>query len=421
MGYYINDLATIRKILNSYVIYSFRSKKEISDILAKTQRTIYNNDQIFKDLLGENSLESCGDKTVIKIDSDRMNVDLNQLSFIYKLHSYNPDDMVLYFLILQLLNGKSCTVKELAEELENYFIDGIDCRRVENCLEKEMLPYGIIHIKDNVISLSETICDAAGGKDRERLAELYYACGLYECHSVFGVAGSYLCDIISGTLINEHVKYKDGDFIDERGLSEVHKVFIFQKNYQNTMLNNDIAFVLMDAVRNRYVIRIKYDDDSYIPDIIPLKLISEFMSGRQFIAGITRDSQVIIRRIDRIDSVETERAGFEPDISVFNEKMSKVWCASQPDRNKQCGTLRMDIYAEHELDKMLLDAGNLGAVTVTENGCCRFEAESSDIRELVPWIRSFGKSAVIDAEHTDEQLYGYIKNDWKKALENYGQ
>ena len=235
------------------------------------------------------------------------------------------------------------------------------------------------------------MCDLL--KDHPRLAS---AIAFFSEYSPLGIIGSYLMD--------EHAIW--------------NKSFVFKNQYIAQALDTVVLFDLLMAIHNHDVVRIyaeQYSDTlDRISLIIPIKIFSRVVDGRQFVYAYYVDkAKFITARLDNIYSVvvppneEVKAAlvkiGKQID-DIVNEgiaRMPYIWSSGM---GKRVIEIRVAFCNDSEIMlPHIFRESRMGTVKERGNGEIVFTAELFHAVDLVPWLLGYtGKIASIQTPKKEE-------------------
>ena len=137
----IKNFSKTREYVRDFFVYGFKSRNEFKD---KSPRTYDNERRRLESWLGpyvQKDYASNGSNISLAIDSSLL--DTNPLFRVWKTKSFTDNDIVLHFLILDLLrDGKALTVEAITDSLLRQYgtlFDIQTVRRKCNAYEKEGL------------------------------------------------------------------------------------------------------------------------------------------------------------------------------------------------------------------------------------------------------------------------------------------
>ena len=228
----IKSFPKTREYVRDFFVYGFKTRDEFKD---KSPRTYDNERRRLESWLGDYVRKdhvSNGANISLAIDSNLL--DTNPLFRVWKTKSFTDNDIVLHFLILDLLqDGAELTAEEitgcLLDEYEALF-DIQTVRRKCNAYEKE----GLLNKKKNgktvVFSLDNSL--ALWLKSNDSLLD---ALAFYQMAETFGVVGNHLSE----------------------QLDHHNKSFRVKHSFCVHTLEDEILFSLLDAMNQKINVRLE--------------------------------------------------------------------------------------------------------------------------------------------------------------------
>lgn len=349
-------------------------------------------------------------KKQLFISPDRFDDEITGLTNIYRLKIMKAmesqiTDYIKYTYKLLYPNEKNINIKN-KNNLRNYF--------GENA-EKETL---FLLRKNN-----------SGFSDAE-LSQLYSALMFFNGKSPYSIPGFFACDRIN-------------DYLKISSAAQVSKDtnVIFNYNNIDRILNDNAVYSIFEAIKNKkdisfYVRKLELgklksrsqeekssNNDSFQSSEIcclPFKIMYEFYNGRGYlIAWSYKADKIKVFRLDDIFQVKIiddaeGKIDDEKKIRIRNEYQKFIEHIWLSEGNIMNVTVDFDEKAEI-IEKYI----PIGTVTPLSERSCRLEADILNYKDIVPFIRRFGKKAHISKEKSP-QLYEYVKKDLREALDKYG-
>lgn len=186
----------------------------------------YVRDYVRKDYVGR------GSNISLAIDSNLL--DTNPLFQVWKTKSFTDNDIVLHFLILDLLQGSAAlTAEEITEQLLTEYealFDVQTVRRKCNAYAKEGLLQKTKAGKTVVFSLDHALSDWINSN-----ADMLDALAFYQMAECFGIVGNYLTDQF-----------------DHRNQS-----FLIKHSFCVHTLEEEILLSLLDAMNQKFNVHLE--------------------------------------------------------------------------------------------------------------------------------------------------------------------
>ena len=401
-----------REYIRDFFVYGFKTRDEFD---YKSPRTYDNERRRLESWLGRYVRKdhvSGGSNISLAIDSNLL--DTNPLFRVWKTKSFTDNDIVLHFLILDLLqDGAARNVEEITDcLLDEYEVlyDAQTIRRKCNAYAKEGLLEKGKSGKTVVYSLDRAL--AAWLKDNENVKD---ALAFYQMADVFGIVGNEL---------SEH--FDTGN----RTFRVKHSFFVHT-------LEDEVLLALLDAMEQKRKVRLEIRSvrsrTGNTAVCTPLQVFTSTRSGRRFLcAYVSRNKRFTCFRLDAVKSVhlmeESER--YDELRARLDRNRQQVWGVSfQGENGHRSDTLTMTLQIvepwESYIVNRLKSEGRGGTVTKIAEDLYRYETEVFDCNEMLPWIRTFtGRIVAIEctSESVEKRFYHDLQEMYRKyQIENGGE
>ncbi len=386
----IKSFPKTREYVRDFFVYGFKTRDEFKD---KSPRTYDNERRRLESWLSpyvRKDYVSNGSNISLAIDSNLL--DTNPLFQVWKTKSFTDNDIVLHFLILDLLqDGKRMTAEEIADSLVSDYESLFDVQIVrrkcnayakEGLLQKEKVGKTIFFSLDNTLAVwiksNEAVLDALS---------------FYQMAGIFGIIGNE---------ISEQFDYPN------RSFRVKHNFFVHT-------LEDEILFTLLDAMNNQAAVELTMKGSKSqvmsTTRCIPLQIFVSTRSGRRFLCAYThRNKRFTCLRLDSIKSVTLLAQSEEYDtlLNQLNQNRGKLWGVSFQNEGKHfldklTMTLQILEPAENYILTRLKQEGRNGVVTKTAPNTYQYEVETFDCNELLPWIRTF-TGRILSLECSDKSV-----------------
>ena len=183
--------------------------------------------------------------------------------------------------------------------------------------------------------------------------------------------------------------------------------------HDDRILDDDVLYALACCIAERRAVRFRYRGKGVVA--IPLRLITDFESGRQYLLAIRKRRTVSKRftiaqsyRIDFMQEVQPARTiKNQPDVTLPERHILRLAFRYDDERGRDHLIYRI---REHEPKAVIRDDG-LGTLHVT--------LETVDDLKLMPWLRTFYPTVRVEKDgpaHLAERM----KIDIEEALKHYG-
>lgn len=375
----IKSFPKTREYIRDFFVYGFKTRKEFQ---YKSSRT-YDNERRrleswFSPYVRKDHVSN-GSNISLAIDSNLL--DTNPLFKVWKTKSFTDNDIVLHFLILDLLqNGKQLTAEEITDDLlakYNIIFDTQIVRRKCNACEKEGLLNKKRIGKAVVFFIDNTL--AVWIKSNENIQD---ALAFYQMAGNFGIIGNNLLEQYN--FHNQSFRVKHSFFVHTLEDGLLIKIL----NIMNKKIGAELEIKSPKTGKNSII------------TCIPLQIFTSTRSGRRFLCGYVNSTRrFTCFRLDSIKKavpieIENNSLNYDELQKKLDNNRQKVWGVSfQGSKNHHTEKLSMTIYiiepAENYIIERLKREGKGGTITKKEQNIYQYEIEVFDCNEMLPWIRTF--------------------------------
>lgn len=402
----VKSFSKTREYVRDFFVYGFKTRNEFK---TKSPRTYDNERRRLESWLApfvRKDYGSKGSNISLAIDSNLL--DTNPLFQVWKTKSFTDNDIMLHFLILDLLwNGQNLTAEEITDNLltrHKTLFDIQTVRRKCNAYAKE----GILNKK----KLGKTIVFSL---DRRLILWLKSqedaldALAFYQMAGCFGIVGNLLTDQLG--FCNETFRVK-------------HNFFVHT-------LEEEILLELLNAMNHKKSVNltIKSSKIELTNNIscVPLQIFTSTRSGRRFLcAYLEKKRRFNCFRLDTIKNViplETSEV-YEELLEKLDKNRSHLWGVSfeGPERrhlDRLTMTLQVQEPVEHYIIDRLEREGRGGTVTKIAENTYRYETEVFDCNEMLPWVRTF-TGRILSLECTAKSVEQRFYQDLSNMYQMYG-
>lgn len=324
----------------------------------------------------------------------RYSGDKNYLWVSYCIKAFSPQDLNLYIAILKILDDSEFkNVSEIKTDIQYCILtdsedDEIFDPMLRNRLQ-DMTELGLLECQQNKYRLSQDILSKLTSEELLKIYEL-----LELCRDIFPISSlGYSLQ----WLIREYIKFWRNENFYGVSIFGVEDIFL-----QN-ILNDEIFYKLIIAIEQRNFIKIQFAYSEKFFYVAPLKIILDRQYGRQYIFYANETGITFIRRLDAIINLEIVKDKFydDTDFIIAEKILDDVWCvalnSSYAKKNKIL--VEIDFEIEDTLDCRVLNRlefeKHSGKIEKFNEKHWLFSVEVIEPRELIPWIRSFGKYAKV--------------------------
>lgn len=378
----VKNFNKIRGYIRKFYINGFKSRQ---DYTIKSSRSYDNEKRRIESYMSDYidyHITPSGKVPYLSIDT-RI-TQHNPLYRVWKTKSFTDHDIILHFLILDLLHTP-LSMSELMDKIDEktnhiYLYD-------ESTLRKKLKEY----VREGVI-----ITNKKGKKNFYQLSEDYIIphdiLDFFSEVSPCGVIGSYI--------------------LDKQEKEE--SVFGFKHHYLTQVLESEVLYDLLNAIHEHKYVSLKTSRNRI--KVLPLSIFVSVQDGRQYlIAYICQSKKMYSFRLDHIISIKCleEEKNFDLYRKQLEEMKKHLWGVSFSNGSLETVefTLHHEPWEEH-IYRRLLREKRCGHVERLNENTSRFYAEVYDVKEMVPWIRTFiCRIQSISISNKE------IENQFKKDLE----
>lgn len=372
----IKSFPKTREYVRDFFVYGFKTRNEFRD---KSPRTYDNERRRLESWLGPYVRKDYGpDGANLSLAIDSNLLDTNPLFQVWKTKSFTDNDIVLHFLILDLLqDGAAMTAEAVTDSLLAKYEVLFDIQTVrrkcnhyarEGLLCKERAGKTVVYSLDNTLA-----------RWLESDGNLWDALAFYQLAGVLGIIGNELAEQFDHPNRTFRVK---------------HSFFVHT-------LEDEILLALLNAMNEKRAVQLEIKstkkDRTATAVCIPLQIFVSTRSGRRFLCGYVRRS----RRFTcfRLDCVK-QVAPMEPSeeytalLEQLDRNRRRLWGVSfQNEEGHFTDTLSMTLQVTEPEELYIVDRlkreGKGGTITRVAPNTYQYEIEIFDCNEMLPWVRTF--------------------------------
>lgn len=401
----IKSFPKTREYVRDFFVYGFKTRDEFKD---KSPRTYDNERRRLESWLGpyvQKDYVSKGSNISLAIDSNLL--DTNPLFQVWKTKSFTDNDIILHFLILDLLeNGKALTAEEITDRLLTEYdalFDTQTVRRKCNAYEKE----GLLH------------------KKKEKKTILYYldnslTTWLKDNPAVMDALAFYQMAGNLGIIGNEILEQLDAQ----------NQTFRVKHSFFVHTLEDEILLCLLNAMNKKYSVQLELKGSKKgmvsSTQVVPLQIFTSTGSGRRFLCSyVNKSRRFSCFRLDTIKNVVLldEALDYDELQSKLNQNRARLWGVSfQNENRRHLDKLTMTIQAYEPTENYVVDRlrreGRGGTVTRLAQNIYQYEIEVFDCNEMLPWIRTF-TGRILSLQCTAKSVEHRFYQDLQAMYEMY--
>jgi len=431
INYFVKDFDTIRNILRNIYIYGCYDKSQLINIEKISPKKFDDDIRRWKYVFDEDKQKTTfvNKKKVFGFAHDPYDDISDFLIKTYKMKTFNPQDINLYFFILQLLERfqKAFSVAEIIGMIQDEVFaesddDNISHRMVSDKL-KELVTHGYIKVVDGRpvrYKIKENVLENFSAED---LSSIHQALYLYRNIYPLCVPAYFIQDTIESHLVYNHLEeLNSGEF------------FIFKHKFIYNIFNERVLLGLLEAIDSMNTVAFTYDVDNPVNlRVVPIKIIEELEYGRQYLYcfNITED-RLCNLRVNKIHNLEVHpnksmKAEFIRYEKLYETLSDEFWSMTQlNDIKNPISSEKFLVEIDFKIpeDKMyiynqlILEKRNGNVNRIKENHYL-FSIMIKRPFEMIPWIRSYGEYAQV-RQSQQHDLYQRIREDWSNLVDEYG-
>ena len=266
----IKSFPKTRDYVRDFFVYGFKTRNDFKE---KSPRTYDNERRRLESWLApyvRKDYAPGGSSISLAIDSSLL--DTNPLFRVWKTKSFTDNDIVLHFLILDLLqDGRPRTLGEITDSLLTQYealFDIQTVRRKCNAYEKEGLLIKTKSGKTVLFSLDNSLARWLGSN-----RQVLDACSFFQMAGHFGIIGNELSQQF------DH---------ENRSFRVKHSFFVHT-------LEDEILLELLNAMNQHKAVRMDLRSSRHgtvsTAECVPLQIFISTRSGRRFLCGYLRRSR----------------------------------------------------------------------------------------------------------------------------------
>ena len=372
----IKSFPKTRDYVRDFFVYGFKTRNDFKE---KSPRTYDNERRRLESWLAPYVRKDHvpgGSNISLAIDSSLL--DTNPLFRVWKTKSFTDNDIVLHFLILDLLqDGRARTAEEITDSLLAEYealFDIQTVRRKCNAYEKEGLLQKTKSGKTVLFSLDNSLALwlRANGNVLD-------ACSFFQMAGHFGIIGNELAEQFDHE--NQTFRVK-------------HSFFVHT-------LEEEILLELLDAMDQQKSVRMDLRSSRRgtvsTAECVPLQIFISTRTGRRFLCGYLRRRRRFscfrldaVKRVTLLESAED----YSVLLDQLDQNRKNLWGVSfQGGEGHRLDTLTMTLQVIEPGESYIVDRlkreGRGGKVTKIAEHVYRYEIQSFDCNEMLPWIRTF--------------------------------
>ena len=392
--------------MRDFFIFGYKSR---NDFNAKSGRTYDNERRHIENYLGDKLKWDYTDKyKTLCISVDAAHIHHNPLYEAYKAKSFTDNDIILHFLLLDILRDESLSVNAMADRISSNYSLIQDPQTIRNKL-KEYDALGLVASVKKGKTILYSI-SKYNFKDLSALSEYFVdMISFFSETSVFSVIGSYILDRYSSDYKKE--------------------LFLFKHNYLSTTLDDIVLLDIIAAInekRNIEIINVsgKSSKTKKVTGF-PLKIYVSSATGRRYLL-LKCNAQKLFNsfRLDYIQKVRLLNICSDSDkyINIFENNRKYAFGTSVSSRSKP-EHFMMQIYINEDNELFILNRlereGRGGTVCRIEKNIYEYNIDIYDSNELMAWVKSY-TGRIIKVDGDNKIVIKRFYNDMERMFKLYG-
>lgn len=437
-----------QEILRSFFVESgVHDAKKLMNLLGVSESTYFKTLREMTDLLYSENLMDLQLQSTSEALRDRVKYDpyyqtQNFLGRLYQSETMRETQIVRYALILKALDqGGNKSISELVEEIAGYSLSEKDAelsilvdKQVSRCVN-DLLKEGMIKKQnrkgDKQTKYEYSLRSFFDQFNQDELLDLYAFIQFFTYAEIPAAPGFLLLE-----KLQKHLLEREG--VVHEKLNHT----IYQYPYCGRVLDEYMCYELLPAIEEGRQIDMSYssvkdkrkkvvqsadDIEEDFHQIIPIKIVFDYHFARWYLIGkpinLLENEPLYRYRIDYITNISLSKKVPKQTLSNLQkqceEELSESWCVTYSPLNliKIFFHFDQSNARENFIKKKVEEQGQWGKITKEyDNGSFIWEISVRGYSEITPWIRSFGKSAiVIEPLELREKMI----QDWKAVLSSY--
>lgn len=402
----IKNFEKIRDYVRDFYIFGFRTR----DAYDTGSKRTYDNERrrIESWLSGCTHTEHIGHKKKVSVKIDGRHIYENPLYRCYTAKSYTDKDIVLHFLLLDILDGEAMTVSEITDKMAADYGMIFDTQIVRIKL-KEYVEEGLAEEKKCGNTAFFTKSGIYADKLLERFPAAADAIAFFSEEIPFGIAGNFLL-------------HKAGC---------VNRSFIRKHTHMAHTLDDTVLLPILDAIEHKHGITLSCiglrSRRMYTITGVPLKIRISVRTGRSYVILYSaRQKRLLSLRLDGIKRVMRTFPcqEFDTYYAYYARNVKYLWGTSFGGERRfgQPEHIHMEIEVgagEDFIVTRLMREGRNGTVAKIEEGRYAFDADVFDANEVLPWIKTFiGRISAFAC--SDKEVEAVFARDVERLHAMYG-
>lgn len=373
----IKNFNKIRDYMRDFYIYGYKTR---SDFQYKSLRTYDNERRRIESWLGafiRFDTSKKGKQISISCDSGQLSE--NPLYQAYRTKSFTDNDIMLHFMLLDLLaDGDAMTLEEIADRLCTDYGQYFEPQTIRLKL-KEYVGEGLLtaardgrDLRYRKLSVTpETLCP-----DRQDFFDLVR---FYTEAAPFGAVGSHIL----------------------REFGAENDLFLMKHHFIVHTLADDILLTLTGAITDERIVIVKNygkRKQETTLRVVPLEILVSTQSGRQYVmCYLPAFRRFNALRLDYIQSATPVEVcpTYARHAEAYRRNRPLCWgtCFGNGRNAQGQDTLRLTLHIDEQTEgyvlQRLMRERRSGSVTRVGENTFLYEITLFDVSEAAPWLKSF--------------------------------
>lgn len=397
----IKDFSRIRTYMRDFYIFGFKTR---DDYDAKSARSYDNERRRVESWLGEYMnfrRDKNGKQVFLSLDSRA--AAHNPLYQSFRAKSFTDVDITLHFFILDLLSeAEAMSAREIADTMSRKYYAHFEEANIpdEATIRNKLKEYTILGLLQSRKRGQEVVYSLV--TDTIPVDQWQDAIQFYTETMPLGVVGYY---------------FKE----------KQESAFGFKHRYFLSALDNEIIYELLGCMEKHCAAEISVytqSKEKRTEQIYPFKFFVSVQTGRQYLLAYSYGQEKMnFYRIGRIQSVKMLKSAKDSmNLEAQVENFCKhLWGTSTRD-DLSLQHIEMDICVgrgeQYIVDRLEREKRN-GIVRQISDEVWSFSTDVYDVREMLPWIRTFtGRILRLSSDNTE--VMDTFNSDLQKLAELYG-
>ena len=392
----IKNFERVREYMREFYVYGFKSREEYE---TKSARTYDNERRRIESYLGEHmGFRYTPKGKNIFLSFDSRSVTYNPLYKALKAKSFTNSDIILHFILMDILKTSSCGIKEIIYQMDSEYLVHFQRPMVfdESTIRKKLKEYIELGLVLKVKNKKEMVYSLPDTND---FSSWKYALNFFSEVGLCGVIGSFLLD-----------KMEDNE-----------QQYAFKHHYITQAMDSEVVYEIFKGISQKRMIHI----EKHVPqsnklttlDLIPLKIFISVQQGRQYLMAYDLKLRIIKSyRLDYITKIQmgephTQCNEYHRILKNMQKHMWGVLCNKKFRTEYVEFTVYLDSNEEHIYHRLVREK-RCGQVKRMDVHTAKFQADVYNTEEMVPWIRTF--ICRITSIHFSNRV---IENKFKEDIE----